>query len=84
MRPAQLLRVGALLLTAFLLAGCPVTLVWRDWQKHREAGGSRETFTPRYGQGDLVNFFWRRRPGRQTTRRGDAAPPQSRSDGATS
>ncbi len=52
--------------------GCPVTIVWQDWRKHRDAGQTRETFTPRFNQNDLVNAFWDHRPARVATAPGAA------------
>jgi radical SAM protein with 4Fe4S-binding SPASM domain len=49
---------------------CPYTVVWDDYQVHRQKGLPKSAFRERYNTNDWFNYFFEKRPGAQAPRVG--------------
>jgi len=59
-------RVGSEQTRSHICFDCPQTVIWERWQQHQDTGGAATTFRPGYSTNDCFNFFWNRRPTRQS------------------
>jgi MoaA/NifB/PqqE/SkfB family radical SAM enzyme len=50
---------------------CPQTKLHDDWRRHRDGGGTRDSFVNPYSTSDGWNYFWNRRPPRRGAHAGD-------------
>jgi MoaA/NifB/PqqE/SkfB family radical SAM enzyme len=46
---------------AHICASCPYVLDWHDAMGHVAAGGTRDTWQPKFNSNDRFNYFWTRR-----------------------
>jgi pyruvate-formate lyase-activating enzyme len=65
-RKLYLARTGPEAVRRSVCFDCPQTVMWERWQRHVATGGTRECFDPGYTMNDHFNYFFARRPPKNT------------------